>query len=74
MTTPHGRPREPDRGDAADSEGRWGNLIIIAFVVFVIGVGLWLTAALLAARKADECMSSGRRTCTPIDVPAAPPR
>jgi hypothetical protein len=74
MTTPDDRPREPDRGDAAEGEGRLGNLIIIAFVVFVIGAGLWLTDALLAARKADECMSSRRRNCTPIEVPAVPPR
>jgi hypothetical protein len=59
-----------DRGDAAEREGRWVNLIIVAFVVFVIGAGLWLIDALLAARKADECMSSGRRNCTPIEVPA----
>jgi hypothetical protein len=74
MTTPDGRPTEPDRGDAAESDSRCGNLTIIAFVAFVIGAGLWLIDALLAARKADECMSSGRRNCTPIEVPAAPPR
>ena len=74
MTTPDGRSREPNCGDAVESSGRWGNLIIIAFVAFVIGAGLWLIDALLAARKADECMSSGRRNCTPVEVPAAPPR
>ena len=26
--------------------------------------------ALVAARKADECISSGRRNCNPIEVPA----
>jgi hypothetical protein len=74
MTTPDGRPTEPVRGDAAESDSRWGNLIIITFVVFVIGAGLWLIDALLAARKADECMSSGRRNCTPIEVPETPQR
>jgi hypothetical protein len=66
--------RPPDRGDEPDGEGRWVNVIIVAFVVFVIGSGLWLIDALLAARRADECMSSGRRNCTPIDMPAPPPR
>ena len=72
---------EPHRGsgdqplpsrDAADGEGRRVNLIIVVFVVIVIGAGLWLVDALLAARKADECMSSGRRNCTPVEVPAPP--
>jgi hypothetical protein len=71
----------PDRGsgdqslpsrDAADGEGGRVNLIIVVFVVIVIGAGLWLVDALLAARKADECMSSGRRNCTPVEVPAPP--
>ena len=47
-------------------------MIIVAFVAIVIGAGLWLVDALLAARKADECMSSGRRNCTPVEV--TPPR
>jgi hypothetical protein len=29
---------------------------------------------LLAARRADECMSSGRRNCGPISAPTPPPR
>jgi len=74
MTVPDRRPSTPDRDDAADGEGRWVNLIIVAFVVVVNGAGLWLVDALLAARKADECMSSGRRNCTPVEVPATPPR
>jgi hypothetical protein len=74
MTVPDRRPSTPDRDDAADGEGRWVNLIIVAFVVVVIGAGLWLVDALVAARKADECMSSGRRNCTPVEVPATPPR
>jgi hypothetical protein len=70
MTTPDGRPSRPDRDDAEDREGRWVNLIILAFVAFVIGAGLWLIDAMLDARKADECMSAGRRNCTPVEVPA----
>ena len=70
MTVSDRRPSTPDRDDAADGEGRWVNLIILAFVVVVIGAGLWLVDALLAARQADECMSSGRRNCTPVELPA----
>jgi hypothetical protein len=72
--TMDGRRREPEIGDPAEGGGRWVNLIIVAVVALVIGAGLWLVDALLAARKADECASSGRRNCTPIEVPAAVPR
>jgi hypothetical protein len=30
---------------------------------------VWLTNAMVAARRADECLSSGRRNCNPIEVP-----
>ena len=72
MTVPERRPSKRDRDDTAEGGGRWVNLIIVAFVAIVIGAGLWLVDALLAARKADECMSSGRRNCTPVEV--TPPR
>jgi hypothetical protein len=68
-----GRRRELDLGDAAEGGGRWANLIVVAVVAFVIGAGVWLVEALLAARQADEYMSSGRRNCTPIEGPVAPP-
>ena len=34
-----------------------------------VGVGVWLANAMIDARKADDCMSSGRRNCNPIEVP-----
>jgi len=37
--------------------------------VLVAG-GFWLANAMVDARKADECISSGRRNCIPLDVPA----
>jgi hypothetical protein len=58
----------PDAGDrppqeATEGEGRWINIAIVGIVALVIVAGLWLVDALLAARKADECISSGRRDC-----------
>jgi hypothetical protein len=38
--------------------------------VVLIGGGIWLVNAMLDARRADECLSSGRRNCNPIEVPA----
>jgi len=37
--------------------------------VVLIGAGIWLVDAMIAAKKADECISAGRRNCTPIDLP-----
>jgi hypothetical protein len=77
---PAGEPRasEPSRpshsGDApeTESERRLTNILIVGFILFVIGAGLWLSDALLEARRIDECVSSGRRNCAPIAAPAAP--
>jgi hypothetical protein len=68
----HRRPR----GDApeTDRERRNANLILFAIFAVIVGGGLWLGNALLEARRADECMSSGRRNCTPVAAPAQPQR
>jgi hypothetical protein len=42
-------------------------VLLVGFVVLV-GGGIWLANAMLDARKADECMSSGRRNCAPIET------
>jgi hypothetical protein len=31
---------------------------------------VWLADAMVDARRADDCLSSGRRNCAPIEVPA----
>jgi hypothetical protein len=38
--------------------------------VVIVGIGVWLANSMVDARRADECMSSGRRNCAPIAVPA----
>ena len=45
-------------------------MLAVGFVVLV-GGGIWLANAMVDARKADECISSGRRNCIPIEVPLA---
>ncbi len=52
------------------SDRRLGNIIIAVGLVALLGIAWWLADALYTARKADDCLSSGRRNCTPIDVPA----
>lgn len=65
---PAGEPPE------TDSERRLVNMVIVGFILLLIGAGLWLADALQEARRADECMSSGRRNCGPITGPRPPPR
>jgi hypothetical protein len=60
--------RDPDEETEADR--RTANIVLLVGFLILVGSGIWLVNALLEARKADECMSSGRRNCNPIEVPA----
>ena len=51
------------------SDRRLGNIIIVVGLVALLGIAWWLADALYTARKADDCIASGRRNCSPIDVP-----
>jgi hypothetical protein len=53
----------------SEEDRRLVNIILLVGAVLLIGSGIWLANAMIDARKADECMSSGRRNCNPIDVP-----
>ena len=67
MTEPQ-RPHDDE--EETDAERRRTNLIILVIAVVLIGCGIWLVNALIDARKAEECLESGRRNCNPIEVPA----
>ena len=45
------------------------NIYLLVFFLLLVGIGVWLADALVTARKADDCIASGRRNCTPIEVP-----
>ena len=49
---------------------RAANIFLLVAALVLVGVGVWLANAMVDARRADECMSSGRRNCGPIEVPA----
>jgi hypothetical protein len=70
MSDEHRRDDAPE----SESERRTTNLILLAIVAAVIGCALWLGNAMLDARRADECMGSGRSNCAPIANPVPPPR
>jgi len=44
------------------------NVVAFAFVVVLIGTGLWLADTMARMRKDQDCVLSGRRGCTPVEV------
>ncbi|MCC6888803.1 MAG: hypothetical protein IT536_09735 [Hyphomicrobiales bacterium] len=66
------RPPEHDRAAArkAAERERWTtNLVLLLIVAALIGIGVWLADALIAAKRADDCIAQGRRNCAPIEAP-----
>jgi hypothetical protein len=61
------KPQTPEE-EARDR--RAANIFLAVAGVVIVGIGIWLGNALVAARKADECIATGRRNCSPIEVPA----
>jgi len=59
---------EPCRPES-ESERRRANIVLLIFFIAIVAIGIWLVDALVDARKADECISQGRRNCASIDVP-----
>ena len=44
------------------------NIVAFVFVLALIGVGLWLADTMAEMRKNQDCVLSGRRGCTPVEV------
>ena len=63
-------PEKPPTPDQETRDRRAANIFLLVAGVVLVGVGVWLANAMIDARRADECMSSGRRNCNPIEVPA----
>lgn len=57
--TPSPHDDEPE----SDADRRRANLIILAIAVLLVVGGVWVVNALIDARKAEECLESGRRNC-----------
>ena len=55
-----------------ERDRRSANIFLLVAAVAFIGVGIWIGEGLLRAKRADDCMSSGRRNCSPIEVPIDP--
>lgn len=63
------KPKSPE-DDNEERDRRATNIFLLVAAVVFIGVGVWLVDAMIAAKKADDCMSAGRRNCSPIETPA----
>src|SRR6266576_3955594 len=68
IRTFHMSSREPHDDEEGDRTTM--NIILVVGFAVLVGGGIWLATAMIDARKADECMSSGRRNCNPIEAPA----
>ena len=63
-------PPPQDHEEDEEGDRRLANIVLAIAFVLVVGGGIWLANAMIEARKADECLSSGRRDCNPIQVPS----
>ena len=61
---------EKAKREQEERERRAANIFLLVGAAIFIGIGIWLANAMIDARRADECLSSGRRNCAPVDVPA----
>jgi len=53
----------------SDAARRSGNLVLLAFFVAIVGIGLWLVNALFETRRIDDCISQRLSNCSAIEVP-----
>ena len=60
--------KTPDDNDE-ERDRRAANIFLLVAAAVLIVAGMWLVDALIKAKRADDCMSAGRRSCNPIDVP-----
>ena len=61
---------EPPRNKEDERDRKAANIFLLCAAVVLVGVGIWLANAMVEARKTDNCLSSGRRNCAPIEAPA----
>lgn len=78
VARPPGKPAAPvetlakyEGGREEPSDYRHRMIVNVAafiFVVALIGAGLWLADTMASMRKNQDCVLSGRRGCTPVEV------
>jgi hypothetical protein len=58
--------KDPD--EESEGDRRLANIVLAVGFVVLVGAGIWLANAMVTAKKADDCLASGRRNCFPIEV------
>lgn len=60
-----------ERGEDPDDYRHRMIVNVAAFlaIVALIGAGVWLADTMAAMRKNQDCVLSGRRGCSPVEVP-----
>jgi hypothetical protein len=59
-----------EQGEAPDDYRHRMLMNVLAFlaVTLLVGVGLWIADTMATMRKNQDCVLSGRRGCTPVEV------
>jgi len=61
---------ERDGGNQDDYRHRMiVNAFAFAFCILLVLAGVWLVTKMAQMRKDQDCVLSGRRGCTPVEVP-----
>jgi hypothetical protein len=68
--TPIDPIEKPPTPEQEARDRRAANIFLLVAGAVLVGIGIWLANAMVEARRADDCLSSGRRNCAPIDTPA----
>jgi hypothetical protein len=63
-------PNEEDSPARQARDRRAANIFLLVAGVVLVAIGVWLANAMVDARRADDCLASGRRNCNPIEVPS----
>jgi hypothetical protein len=63
------QPEPPPSPEDEERDRRVANIFLLVAGGIMVAIGIWLANAMVDARRADECMASGRRNCNPIEVP-----
>lgn len=51
-----------------DRERTVRNVVMLLIVAALVGIGVWVTNAMLDQGRIDECLSEGRHNCPPIEI------
>ena len=70
MSATNNQDSKPPDDHDEEADRRAANIFRLVAAVVLIGTGVWLVDAMIKAKRADDCMSAGRRNCNPIEAPA----